>query len=74
MLFSERPNIVVKWISLLLHIVEVLHSNTGLETSYPDWCYGFPQSLQEISGIVPPVRPQSFSCLIIIILPFYITQ
>jgi hypothetical protein len=40
-------NIVVKWLTLLFHVWEVLGSNLYLVTGYPDWgFYGLPQSLQ----------------------------
>jgi hypothetical protein len=31
-----KLNVVVKWLTLLLHIQEGLGSNLGLETDYPD--------------------------------------
>jgi hypothetical protein len=33
----QRPNIVVEWLTPLLRIREVLGSNVGPETGYPDW-------------------------------------
>jgi hypothetical protein len=30
------PNVVVGWLTLLLHILEVVDSNLSLETGYPD--------------------------------------
>jgi hypothetical protein len=35
------PNFVVKWLTFLLHIWEVLGSNLGPETSYPDWTFSY---------------------------------
>jgi hypothetical protein len=32
----RAPNIMAKWLALLLCILEVLDSNLGLEASYPD--------------------------------------
>jgi hypothetical protein len=31
-----RPNVVVEWVTLLLRVREVQHSNVGPETGYPD--------------------------------------
>jgi hypothetical protein len=31
-----KPNVMAKWLALLLHIWEVSGSNLGLETDYPD--------------------------------------
>jgi hypothetical protein len=47
-------NIVIEWLTLLLCIQEVLSSDLGLETGYPDrgFC-AFPQYLQTDFGIVP---------------------
>jgi hypothetical protein len=33
---DQLPNIVFKWLTLVLHIAEVPGSNHGLETGYPD--------------------------------------
>jgi hypothetical protein len=42
-----QPNAMVGWLALLFHIQEVLGSNPGPETSYPDRYFnGFPQSIQ----------------------------
>jgi hypothetical protein len=47
-------NIVVEWLTLLLHIQEVQGSNLILETRYDDWGFcGFLQSLQATAGMVP---------------------
>jgi hypothetical protein len=35
--FQTSTNIVVKWLTLLLHNQEVPGSNIGSETGYPDW-------------------------------------
>jgi hypothetical protein len=36
--FTKLPKVLnmAKWLALLLHIQEILGSNLGLETSYPD--------------------------------------
>jgi hypothetical protein len=40
-------------LTLLVHILEVLGSNLGQDTGYPEWGFhGFPQSLQVNAGIV----------------------
>jgi hypothetical protein len=51
---SHLPNVVVEWLTLLLHICEVPGSNLGQDTGYPtEIFHDFPQSLQANSGIVP---------------------
>jgi hypothetical protein len=50
---SMIPNVVVKWLTLLLCIRQVLGSNLSPETSYPEVLYGFLQSLQANAEIVP---------------------
>jgi hypothetical protein len=50
----KRPNVMVKWLTLLLRIWEVPGSSLGPETGYPDESFcGFPQSLQVNSRIIP---------------------
>jgi hypothetical protein len=39
-----RPNDVIKWSKLLLHIQEVAGSNLGPETNYPEIFFDFPVS------------------------------
>jgi hypothetical protein len=41
-----------KWLPLLLHIQEVLGSNMGPETGYPEVYHGFLQSLQANAMII----------------------
>jgi hypothetical protein len=49
----QLPNVVVKWLTLLLRIRDFSGSNLGPETGFPDWDFrGFPQSLQANAGIV----------------------
>jgi hypothetical protein len=51
---SFPPNVVAEWLALLFHIREVLGSNLGLKTNYPDWGFpGFLQSLQVNARIIP---------------------
>jgi hypothetical protein len=50
-MFDAVPNIMIDWLALLLHILEVMGSNLGLLTGYPS--RGVPQSLQANSVIVP---------------------
>jgi hypothetical protein len=46
--------IVVEWLTFLLLIREVLGSNLGQETGYPDKVFhGFPQCIQAKAKIVP---------------------
>jgi hypothetical protein len=49
----------MSWLTLLLRIREVMGSNLGPKTGYPDyvWC-GFPQSFQANSGILAQIRPR----------------
>jgi hypothetical protein len=47
-------NVVVEWLTLLLHIREVLGSDVILTEVY----HGFTQSLQANAGIVPYISPQ----------------
>jgi hypothetical protein len=48
------PNVVVEYLARLLRIREVLGSNVGPETGYPDFYFrDFPQSLQASAGTVP---------------------
>jgi len=47
-------NVVVKWLTLPLHICKSLSMNIGSKTSYSDWgsrC--FPQYLQPNAAVVP---------------------
>jgi hypothetical protein len=45
---------VVKWLTFLLHILDVWISNLGAESGYPDrFFYDFSQSLQANARIVP---------------------
>jgi hypothetical protein len=46
----NEPNVMVEWLTFLLHILEVLDSNISLETSYSG--QDFPQSLKANTGIV----------------------
>jgi hypothetical protein len=40
---------MIEWLTLLLHIQEVLGSKLGPETGYPEtWFHGSPQSLQKM--------------------------
>jgi hypothetical protein len=49
-----KPNIVIEWLTLPLGIWEVLDSNLGPKTSYPDCGFcGFSQYLQTNAGIIP---------------------
>jgi hypothetical protein len=49
-----RPNVMVEWLTLLLHIWEVTGSNLDPETSYTHQDFrGFLRSLQANAGIVP---------------------
>jgi hypothetical protein len=48
---SHPLNIMVEWLTLLLHLQEVPGSNLGLETSYPDWGFSWISS-------VPPGKCQ----------------
>jgi hypothetical protein len=51
-------NVMVMWLTLLLHVREVPCSSLSLETSYPDWdFYGFPRFFQANARIVPLIRP-----------------
>jgi hypothetical protein len=45
---KKMPNIAVQWALLLLHPWEAAHSNSSLETDYPD--KGFPQCLHVMLG------------------------
>jgi hypothetical protein len=49
----------MSWLTLLLRIREVMGSNLGPKTGYPDyvWC-GFPQSFQANAGILAQIRPR----------------
>jgi hypothetical protein len=47
------PNVVVKGLTLVLRVWEILGSNLGPETGYPEVFRDIPQSLQENAGIVP---------------------
>jgi hypothetical protein len=47
----EGPNVVAKWLALLLHIWEDLGSNLNPETSYPEVFHEFSQLLQAYAGI-----------------------
>jgi hypothetical protein len=47
------PNVVVKGLTLVLRIREILGSNLGPETDYPEVFRDVPQSLQKNAGIVP---------------------
>jgi hypothetical protein len=58
-LHAQPLNFVVEWLALLLCIREVPGSNLGPETGYPDW--GFPQSFQANTEIVPFIRPRPLS-------------
>jgi hypothetical protein len=50
---TSSTNIVVEWLAFLLHIWEVMGSNFGLETEYPDWDSShFLQSHQENAIII----------------------
>jgi hypothetical protein len=35
------PNVVVKWLTLMLHIRELPDSNPGPDTGYPDWGFSW---------------------------------
>jgi hypothetical protein len=48
----------VKWFAFLLHIWEILGSNLGSETRYPEDLCGFAQSLQTYVKLVPQIRLQ----------------
>jgi hypothetical protein len=48
-------NIVVEWITLLLHNQEVAVSNISPKTSYPEVFCGSPQSLQANARLVPSI-------------------
>jgi hypothetical protein len=48
---AMRPNVMVEWLTLLLHIQEVLDSNLGPETSCS--CLVFSQSLHVNVRIMP---------------------
>jgi hypothetical protein len=50
-LHLQRPNVVVEWLTLLLHIREVSVSIFGPGDRLPIF-RGFPQSLQANAGIV----------------------
>jgi hypothetical protein len=51
---TQKPNFVVEWLTLLLHIREVPGSNLDQETGYSDLGgRGFFQSLQPNAGRVP---------------------
>jgi hypothetical protein len=47
------PNVVVEWLTLLLHIREVPGSNICPKTDCPEFFRGFPQPLQANVRIVP---------------------
>jgi hypothetical protein len=49
----KQPNVVIEWLTLLLHIREVPGSNLSPETCYPKVFCGFPQCIQANAGIVP---------------------
>jgi hypothetical protein len=38
---TAKPNVVVEWLAFLFRIREVLGSNIGLETGYPDWGFSW---------------------------------
>jgi hypothetical protein len=40
-IFHTKPNVVVEWLTFLLHIKEVPGSNFGPETGYPDWVFSW---------------------------------
>jgi hypothetical protein len=49
-----KPNIMIEWLTLPLGIWEVLDSNLGPESGYPDCGFcGFSQYLQINAGIIP---------------------
>jgi hypothetical protein len=50
---DQKPNVVVKWLTLLLRTREVQSLNHGPEADYPKVFRGFPQSLQTNAGIAP---------------------
>jgi hypothetical protein len=51
---SERPNVVVEWLALLLLIRNDPESNFDMETGYSEGSVcGFPQSFQGSSGTLP---------------------
>jgi hypothetical protein len=49
------PSVAVKWLTLLFCIREILGSNLGLETGYPDWGVYFSWGWRQI-----PVSEMSF--------------
>jgi hypothetical protein len=47
------PKVTVEWLALLFHIQEVMGSNAGLETRYPDKIFhGFLQFLQAKARVI----------------------
>jgi hypothetical protein len=53
-LLSQKPTFVVEWLTLLLHIQEVLGSNLGPETCCRDsFLVVFPQPFDIFAGIGP---------------------
>jgi hypothetical protein len=46
------PNVAVEWLVPLLRIREILGSNLGPETGYPEGFRGFIQSLHVSTGII----------------------
>jgi hypothetical protein len=58
---TERPNVVVVWLTLLLCIREAPGSYLGPKTGHREWVFrGFPRSIRANSGIVPEIRPRLF--------------
>jgi hypothetical protein len=55
---SMRPNVIVEWLAHLFRILEVLDSNIGSDSGYPDWGFcGFPQFLYENARLAHWIRP-----------------
>jgi len=52
----DGQNLMSYWVVVLCHFWEILDSNLGSETGYPDICYCFPQSLQSDYRSVPQIR------------------
>jgi hypothetical protein len=58
---GRLPNVVLEWVALKLHILEVPGINMYPQTNLTEVFGGFPQSLHGNSGIIPQItlRPLS---------------
>jgi hypothetical protein len=67
----EALNVMIEWLTLIIHIPEVPGSNFSPETGYPDGVFrGFPQFLQANVMIEPQNYATTASLKIIFKSPF----